>query len=223
MSKYHIQIEKDVSSYIKVKTKIIIQTFFSKKEFVFYAPIRSEVKSPSGRYLLVYFEVFPSDDSDRLVLFDLRNKNIKFSLPEFHYSYQETFSFDNDESLIICHTKICDLYINENGEVINSFDYYERSIELGFHLNKYVIDKYIKVRGDNIDSRDRIIHAIDLSIENEIGNNKKLVSEFLMWKGDFLEQNGDYLSAMQCYRDSIYLNGKSPVKMRIKKLQKFLQ
>ncbi|EDB3480063.1 hypothetical protein F9X03_15480 [Salmonella enterica] len=223
MAKYYIYTKSASATSthpLKVVTEIAIKSFLSKAIFQFQAKVRETVESPSGNLLLVYFGINPCppyEDSNRLILLDISSRVQLFSISEFGY-YNASFSFNEDETLIVCSTKVCDLYINFDGKIVNENDYYIQCIEKGMKINKFIINKFIKIKGNTYENRRKIINAIDLSITNEVYGNPKIVSEFLRIKSDYLEMNGEYSLALNCCLESIKYDSKSPVKNRVKRL-----
>ncbi|MGP0902109.1 hypothetical protein [Serratia sp. CY76391] len=194
-----------------VETTIEFKGIIFNKKHKYKASVDQRITSPSGRWLLINFSRHPSEDDDRLVLFDIRSGKVVFSLADFHYSYNESFSFCYNEEFIICHTEVCDLTIDLNGNVVNERVFYEECVNQSMRINEYVINKFIDFYGDTQENRQKAIHAIDGSLK---------YASLIRLKAELFERCGDWSGALSSYKEALSLDCNVGVKRKIQKLSK---
>lgn len=192
MLAYSIDSNTEYTQKLKTQTVVRIPSLLRDIKFTFSAPVKYEIVSKSGCYLLLFFDYSMTDDNRMLVLFDLKNKKECFRIHDFSYSYQETFYFNEDESYIVCYAGICDIYIDFNGDVTNEKDFFQACIENHYQVDEYIIDKFIKLCGNNKNNWLKVISSLNATINTHlsqgIGDNEMTMEYYYQLQGKAYEK-----------------------------------
>lgn len=221
MSNYLVKVR---SSQDKLECQVQV---FNGNKLVFerrFGALSSQYKlSPSGKYFVISLAFSNHEDSGKIFIFDVEERQLLFS-GDFGIGHIYEFFYLNNTEDLYAKNHFGSYEIDKNGEVVDLEKVHSDAVlAADVHSIEYM-ERYLNDNKHSEKALRQVVHSLDRIIDSQFNEFHGIswAALALRRRGEYLEMLDENQEAFLNYIDAIYLDPKIGVKRKLSTLSKKL-
>lgn len=221
MSSYSVKV---ISNQERLECQVQI---FNGKKLVFehqFGALSSQYKlSPSGKYFVISLAFSNHEDSGKIFIFDVEERQLLFS-GDFCIGHIYEFFYLNDTEDLYAKNHFGSYEIDKNGEVVDLEKVHSDAVLAADVYSIEYMERYLNDNKHSEKALRQVVHSLDRIIDSQFNefHGMSWAALALRRRGEYLEMLDENQEAFLNYIDAIYLDAKIGVKRKLTRLSKIL-
>lgn len=221
MSNYLVKVR---SSQDKLECQVQV---FNGNKLVFerrFGALSSQYKlSPSGKYFVISLAFSNHEDSGKIFIFDVEERQLLFS-GDFGIGHIYEFFYLNDTEDLYAKNHFGSYEIDKNGEVVDLEKVHSDAVLAADVYSIEYMERYLNDNKHSEKALRQVVHSLDRIIDSQFNefHGMSWAALALRRRGEYLEMLDENQEAFLNYIDAIYLDAKIGVKRKLTRLSKIL-